>query len=166
VALSEVTFTVNGKERSLAVSPDELLVQVLRDRLDLTGTVVGCDSARCGSCTVLLNGSPVKSCTVPANQLDGDDIQTVEGLSDGDRLHPMQEAFLRHGAVQCGYCIPGMLMAAIGMLNANGPELDAAIIREGISGNICRCTGYASIVAAIADGARASKRPRSQSGAQ
>ena len=147
-------MVVNGQAVRLDVDDGEILVTVLRDRLALTGTAVGCDTAQCGACAVLLNGSAVKSCTVLAGQVHGADVVTVEGLGTANDPHPMQLAFLRHAALQCGYCTPGMLIAAVELVNQHGPDPDDATIREGLSGNICRCTGYASIVAAIADGAQ------------
>jgi aerobic carbon-monoxide dehydrogenase small subunit len=149
----DITVTVNGTPYSLEVEPRLLLVQMIREELRLTGTHIGCDTTYCGACTVLLNGMPVKSCTVLAVQADGGDILTVEGLEKDGKLHPLQEAFSEHHGLQCGYCTPGMLMSAYYLLmtNAEPTEVD---IRKGIQGNLCRCTGYSNIFTAIADASR------------
>ncbi len=130
------------------VEPRTLLVHFIRDNVGLTGTNIGCDTSSCGACTVLIGGESVKSCTVLAAQADGVDITTIEGLADGDRLHPMQEAFREHHGLQCGYCTPGMVMAAVSLL-AEIPHPTEAQVREGLEGNLCRCTGYHNIVKAI-----------------
>ncbi len=143
-----ISVTVNGTKHDSDVEPRLLLVHYLRETLGLTGTNVGCDTTSCGACTVHLNGESVKSCTVLAVQADGTSIMTIEGLADGDRLHPMQEAFRECHGLQCGYCTPGMVMAAVGILNEN-PHPTEAQVREGLEGNLCRCTGYHNIVKAV-----------------
>ncbi len=143
-----VEVTVNGQRHRREVEPRMLLVQLLREELRLTGTHIGCDTTYCGACTVLLNGEPVKSCTVLAVQADGGEILTVEGLERDGELHPLQRAFSEHHALQCGYCTPGMLMSAYALL-ARNPQPDAKQIRKGIQGNLCRCTGYQNIFTAI-----------------
>lgn len=141
-------ITVNGEDHQIYVKPKKLLVEVLRDELGLTGTKKGCNTGACGSCTVLLNDAAVKSCSLLAVQADGADVITVEGLADGAKLSLLQRAFLDHGAYQCGFCTPGMLMSATALLNEN-PNPTKEEIKEGIHGNICRCTGYNSIIRAI-----------------
>ena len=141
-------LTVNGEYHELYIKPKKLLVEVLRDELGLTGTKRACDTASCGACTVLLNRVAVKSCSLLAMQADGAEVSTVEGLAKGDKLSPLQMAFLDHGAYQCGFCTAGMLMTATGLLNEN-PFPTKEEIKEGIQGNICRCTGYNSIIRAI-----------------
>jgi carbon-monoxide dehydrogenase small subunit len=142
-------LTVNGTPHELELEPRELLVYVLRDRLRLTGTNVGCDTSSCGSCTVLLDGESVKSCTVLGVQADGAEITTIEGLAEDGELHPVQQAFHDHHALQCGYCTPGMVMASVSLI-ANGEAKDEDSIRRGLEGNLCRCTGYHNIVEAVA----------------
>jgi aerobic-type carbon monoxide dehydrogenase small subunit (CoxS/CutS family) len=144
----ELRLVVNGQPYELYVKPKTLLVEALRDHLGLTGTKRGCNSGSCGACTVILNGMAVKSCSILALQADGGEVLTVEGLASGGELHPLQEAFLDHGAFQCGFCTAGMLMSAKALLDEN-PEPDKGQIKEGIHGNICRCTGYNSIVRAV-----------------
>ena len=147
--MTAVTLTVNGTERSLEVEPRTLLVHALRDDLGLTGTNVGCDSSSCGACTVLVDGQSAKSCTMFAVQADGADIATIEGVASADgTLHPMQQAFHEHHALQCGYCTPGMVMAAISLVEEY-PGLDENGVRHGLEGNLCRCTGYQNIVDAV-----------------
>lgn len=146
-------MTVNGKEVSGVVEGRTLLVQFIRDHLGLTGTHVGCDTSQCGACTVHVNGRAVKSCSLLAAHVDGSDVKTIEGLADGDVLHPMQEAFRQHHALQCGFCTPGMVMSAIGIVNDN-PDPSEKEIREALEGNICRCTGYHNIVEAISAAAK------------
>jgi carbon-monoxide dehydrogenase small subunit len=143
-----LTLKLNGEEVTVQVKPSALLVEVLRDELELTGTKVACGEGECGACTVLLDGVPVNSCLVPALKVQGREVMTVEGLAPLGELHPLQKAFVEHGAVQCGYCTPGMLMSAKALLdhNANPTEEE---VRLAISGNLCRCTGYAKIVEAI-----------------
>jgi aerobic carbon-monoxide dehydrogenase small subunit len=146
--LRPVSLDVNGVRHDLNVEPRELLVYVLRDRLGLTGTNVGCDTSSCGACTVLLNGEAVKSCTMLGVQADGHEVLTIEGLAGDSVLHPIQEAFhLEHG-LQCGYCTPGMVMAAVSLLQENPMPTDSEI-RLALEGNLCRCTGYHNIVEAV-----------------
>ena len=144
-----IALTVNGTQHELEVEPRDLLVHVLRERLALTGTNVGCDTSSCGACTVLLDGVSVKSCTILGVQADGADITTIEGLASNGELHPVQQAFHDHHALQCGYCTPGIVMTAVSLIE-NGEATDRASIRQGLEGNLCRCTGYHNIVEAIA----------------
>ena len=143
-----VALTVNGREHRLEVEPRTLLVTLIRERLGLTGTNVGCDTTSCGACTVLLDGESVKSCTVLAVQADGAAVTTIEGLASGGTLHPVQAAFHEQHGLQCGYCTPGMVMAAVGLLREN-PTPTEAEVRSGLEGNLCRCTGYHNIVRAV-----------------
>jgi carbon-monoxide dehydrogenase small subunit len=143
-----VSFTVNKVPHELQLDPRELLVYVLRERLGLTGTVVGCDTSSCGACTVLLDGESVKSCTVLGVQADGHELLTIEGLAANGSLHPLQESFHEHHALQCGYCTSGMVLAAVSLLEEN-PRPSEDEIRHALEGNICRCTGYQNIVDAI-----------------
>jgi len=143
-----LTLTVNGQEHKVDVEDRALLVHVLRDTLDLTATNIGCDTTSCGACTVLLDGESVKSCTVLAASVDGQSVTTLEGLADGDRWHPVQEAFRDKHGLQCGFCTPGMVMAAVSLLKEN-PSPTAEQVRGGLEGNLCRCTGYHNIVAAV-----------------
>lgn len=143
-----LTMTVNGHSVTVEIDVDELLVDVLRDRLGLIGTKVGCNEGECGACTVIMDGDPVLSCLIPALRAEGRQIITIEGLSDGDTLHPLQQAFVEHGAVQCGYCIPGFIMSAKALLDVN-PHPNREQIKEAIAGNLCRCTGYVKIIEAI-----------------
>jgi carbon-monoxide dehydrogenase small subunit len=145
---SAVTITVNGAPRTAEVEPRTLLVHLLREHLNLTGTHVGCDTSNCGACTVWLDGEAVKSCTVLAVQADGCEVTTIEGISENGDLHAMQQAFHENHALQCGYCTPGMVMTAIKLLEAN-PEPTDEEIRHGLEGNLCRCTGYENIVVAV-----------------
>ncbi|MFL5799418.1 MAG: (2Fe-2S)-binding protein [Actinomycetota bacterium] len=147
--MTRVAVTVNGSPREADVEPRTLLVYFLRDQLGLTGTNVGCDTSSCGSCTVLLDGESVKSCTLLALQAEGREITTIEGLASNGELHPLQEAFHRHHGLQCGYCTPGMIMAAAGLIAEAGGPLDEHAVRDGLEGNLCRCTGYQNIVAAV-----------------
>ena len=142
-----VSMTVNGVVGDHDVEDRLLLVYYLREVLGLTGTVIGCDTTSCGACTVLLNGESVKSCTVLAAQADGAEITTIEGLGSEERLHPVQEAFRDYHGLQCGYCTAGMVMAVVSLLEEN-PDPDEALIRQGLEGNLCRCTGYHNIVRA------------------
>jgi carbon-monoxide dehydrogenase small subunit len=145
----QITLTVNGVKRELLVASNELLLNVLRDQLGLTGAKYGCGIGECGSCTVLLDGEPVLACLTLAMAVDGSDVVTVEGLSGPDgTLHPIQESFLNHGAVQCGFCTPGMILTAKALLDENSRPTEGEI-REYIRGNLCRCTGYTQIVQAI-----------------
>lgn len=150
----EVTVTVNDKSYTRDVEPRLLLVDFLRDELELTGTNIGCDTSQCGACTVHLNGEAVKACTVLAVQADGFDVTTIEGLARNGELHPMQQAFWDEHGLQCGYCTPGMIMASVKMVEKN-PNLTEKEIREGLEGNICRCTGYQNIVNAVQSAAAA-----------
>jgi aerobic carbon-monoxide dehydrogenase small subunit len=153
---ASVHVTVNGKAVSAEIDPRTLLVQLLRDQLRLTGTHVGCDTSQCGACVVHVDGRAIKSCTVLAASCDGAAITTIEGLAaQGGELHPMQEAFRQHHGLQCGYCTPGMIMAAVDIVNRKGGSVSEAVIREELDGNICRCTGYHNIVAAVKAGAAA-----------
>lgn len=145
---SAVTMTVNGAPRTAEIEPRTLLVHLLREHLNLTGTHVGCDTSNCGACTVWLDGEAVKSCTVLAVQADGREVTTIEGVSENGELHPMQRAFHESHGLQCGYCTPGMVMTAIKLLEHNPSPTDEEI-RHGLEGNLCRCTGYENIVAAI-----------------
>jgi aerobic carbon-monoxide dehydrogenase small subunit len=147
--MPSVSITVNGKKTSGTVENRTLLVQYLRETLGLTGTHVGCDTSQCGACTVHVNGRAVKSCSLLAVHCEGADVLTIEGLAQGDKLHPMQEAFRQHHALQCGFCTPGMVMSAIAIVEDNA-TLDDKTIRHQLEGNICRCTGYHNIVEAIA----------------
>ncbi len=143
-----ISMTVNGKTYTRDVEPRTLLVDFLRDSLRLTGTNIGCDTSQCGACTVHMDGLAVKSCTVLAAQADGTSITTIEGLAQDGQLHPMQQAFWDNHGLQCGYCTPGMIMAAVKLVE-NNPNLTESDIRHGLEGNICRCTGYENIVKAV-----------------
>ena len=158
MARHDIKLTVNGVEQSAQVESRLLLVHLLRENLRLTGTHIGCDTTHCGACTVLLDGEPVKSCTVLAVQADGAQITTVEGLEQNGKLHPVQEAFTEKHGLQCGYCTPGMMLTGCALLARNKSPSEAEI-REAISGNLCRCTGYKNIVASIQ---YAAERLRSQ----
>ena len=151
-----VEMTVNGKRVSAQVEARTLLVQMLREKLALTGTHVGCDTSQCGACVVHVDGKAVKSCTMLAVQANGASVTTIEGLAKGDTLHPMQEAFRDNHGLQCGFCTPGMVMTAIDLVK-NNPNPNEEQIREGLEGNICRCTGYHNIVKAVKAGAAAMK---------
>jgi carbon-monoxide dehydrogenase small subunit len=144
----ELKFKVNGQPYDIFIEPKKLLVEVLRDLIGLTGTKRGCNSSSCGACTVMLNGMSVKSCSVLALQANGAEVVTVEGLAKGNQLSPLQRSFLDHGSYQCGFCTPGMLMSSTALLTEN-PKPTKQQIKEGIDGNICRCTGYNSIIRAI-----------------
>ena len=144
-----ISLTVNGKKIDTAVDPRTLLVQLLREKLELTGTHIGCDTAQCGACTVHMNGRAIKSCSILALQVQGSEITTIEGLSTkSGELHPMQAAFRECHGLQCGFCTPGMVMSSVQLL-ADNPTADEAAIREALDGNICRCTGYQNIVKSI-----------------
>jgi carbon-monoxide dehydrogenase small subunit len=146
-----ITLTVNGRSRSVEVEPRTLLVHTLRDQLGLTGTHVGCDTSNCGACTCHVDGDSVKSCTLLSVQVDGSEITTIEGLADGETLHPMQEAFWNEHGLQCGYCTPGMIMRAVDLVqkhDGDGP-ISEEDVRSGLEGNLCRCTGYHNIVKAV-----------------
>ena len=146
--MASVSMTVNGQAVTRDVEPRTLLVEFLRQHLDLTGTHVGCDTSQCGACVVHVNGQSVKSCTVLALQAEGRDVTTIEGLAKNGELHPMQAAFREHHALQCGFCTPGMIMSAIDLVQRN-PNASEQEIREWLEGNLCRCTGYHNIVKAI-----------------
>jgi carbon-monoxide dehydrogenase small subunit len=152
-----VSVTVNGQPRTAEVEPRLLLVHFLRDNLGLTGTHVGCDTSNCGACTVHLDGISVKSCTVLAVQADGAEVGTIEGMAKGTDLHPLQEGFWAEHGLQCGYCTPGMIMAAADLLERN-PDPSEDEIREGLAGNLCRCTGYHNIVKAVQHAAQLQRR--------
>ena len=153
--MTKVSMTVNGKAVSADVDPRTLLVHFVRDNLRLSGTHVGCDTSQCGACVVHVDGKAVKSCTTLAVSVDGASVTTIEGLAQGGKLHPMQEAFRENHGLQCGFCTPGMIMSAVDIVNRKGAGLDEATIRHELEGNICRCTGYHNIVKAIGDGAAA-----------
>ncbi|CAN7143238.1 (2Fe-2S)-binding protein [Bosea sp. LjRoot90] len=153
--MANLSMTVNGKPVTATVDPRTLLVQFLRENLRLTGTHVGCDTSQCGACVVHLDGKAVKACTALALSCEGASVTTIEGLANGGTLHPMQEAFREHHGLQCGFCTPGMIMAAVDIVNRRGNSLDEKTIREDLDGNICRCTGYHNIVKAVAAGAEA-----------
>ena len=150
--MTHVAVSVNGTQREADVEPRTLLVYFLRETLGLTGTNVGCDTSSCGSCTVLLDGESVKSCTLLAAQADGREVTTIEGLASNGDLHPLQDAFHRNHGLQCGYCTPGMLLAAASYLKEN-PNPTEEDVRESLEGNLCRCTGYQNIVKSILDAA-------------
>ena len=148
--MPQVTLTVNGKQHTVQVENRTLLVEVLREKLALTGTHVGCDTSQCGACVIHIDGISAKSCTMLAVQADGHAITTIEGLAAADgTLHPMQEMFREHHALQCGFCTPGMVMSAIDLVNRHPDSLSEQEIRDGLEGNLCRCTGYHNIVKAI-----------------
>ncbi len=151
-----VSLTVNGQNVTQQVEGRTLLVQLLREQLRLTGTHVGCDTSQCGACVVLMNGASVKSCTLLALQASGADVTTIEGLADGDELHPVQEAFREHHGLQCGFCTPGMVLSAVDLLDKN-PDPSEAEVRRWLEGNLCRCTGYHNIVKAILAAAQTMK---------
>jgi aerobic-type carbon monoxide dehydrogenase small subunit (CoxS/CutS family) len=148
-----LTMTLNGQEVTVEIEPSDLLAYVLRDKLGLTGTKIGCDEGECGACTVILDGQAVDSCLLPAMKADGCEVVTVEGLAKDGELDPLQQAFIDKGAVQCGYCTPGLLMSARALLDEN-PHPSEQEIKDAIAGNLCRCTGYLKIVEAIKDVAR------------
>jgi carbon-monoxide dehydrogenase small subunit len=144
----KVSITVNGSQQSHDVEPRTLLVHYIREQAKLTGTNIGCDTSSCGACTVHLDGEAVKSCTILAAQADGGAVTTIEGLATNGEMHPMQKAFMENHGLQCGYCTPGMVMAAIGLLNENPKPTDEEV-RLGLEGNLCRCTGYTNIVKSV-----------------
>jgi carbon-monoxide dehydrogenase small subunit len=149
-----VSMTVNGRLVSAENDPRTLLVQFLREHLRLTGTHVGCDTSQCGACTVHVDGEAIKSCTTLAATCNGSSVTTIEGLAQGGKLHPMQQAFQDNHGLQCGFCTPGMIMASVDLVNREGYGIDEQTIRHGLEGNICRCTGYHNIVKAVVQGAR------------
>ncbi len=147
---SPITLKINGSEKQFPIAPWTTLLDALREHLDMTGTKKGCDHGQCGACTVLVNGKRINSCLTLAVMQEGNDIQTIEGLSKGEQLHPLQEAFIEHDAFQCGYCTPGQICSAVGLMN-EGKAHNASEIRELMSGNLCRCGAYTNIVDAIED---------------
>ena len=153
--MASVSMTVNGTAVTASIDPRTLLVQYLRETLRLTGTHVGCDTSQCGACVVHVDGKAVKSCTTLAVSCDGATVTTIEGLANGTELHPMQAAFREHHGLQCGFCTPGMIMTAVDLVNRKGGALDEHTVREELEGNICRCTGYHTIVKAVQAGAAA-----------
>ena len=148
--MTNIILTVNGKTVTKDVTPNTLLSTFIRETLHLTGTHIGCDTSQCGACSIHLDGKAIKSCSILAIQADGCEIITIEGISDGDKLHPMQEAFRNNHGLQCGYCTPGMIMSGIKLVE-NNPNISESGIRKGLEGNICRCTGYNNIVKSIAE---------------
>jgi len=163
----KITFELNGKPAAVDVAPSTLVAQLLRENLSLTGTHVGCDTSQCGACVVLLDGAPVKSCTLLAPALQGATLLTIEGLASlnrTNRLHPMQEAFHQNHGLQCGFCTPGMVMTAVALAEAN-PSPSEAEVRHGLEGNICRCTGYQNIVASVIAGAAAMREQSARASA-
>ena len=154
--MATVFLTVNGEAVSAEADADTFLVDFIRENLGMTGTHVGCDTSQCGACVVMVNGDSVKSCTMLAVQAKGADVTTVEGLADGTKLHPMQQAFHDNHALQCGFCTPGMLISSIDLTTKN-PDAGEVTIRKGLEGNLCRCTGYHNIVKAVKAGAEAMK---------
>ena len=149
-------FTLNGRAFDLEVEPRRTLIDVIRDECGFTGTHAGCEHGVCGACTIIVNGETVRSCLMFGFQAEGATIRTVESLSQGGPLHPLQEAFVEHHALQCGYCTPGFLMLAVGLLEEN-PDMDEAAMRDALSSNLCRCTGYENILKAVKDGAQRMK---------
>jgi aerobic carbon-monoxide dehydrogenase small subunit len=157
MSFHHIKLIVNGKEYALHVSSERSLLDVIREDLELTGTKRGCDKGDCAACTVLVNGEPMNSCLLLAVQADGKEITTIEGVAQGEKLDPLQEAFIKHGAVQCGYCTPGMILTSIAFLRRNtNPSREE--IQRAISGNLCRCTGYVQIIDAVESVARARKK--------
>jgi len=155
--MATIKFTVNGKARSVETEAERPLLEVLREDLGLTGTKYGCGEGQCGACTVLMDGRPVFSCITPARAAQGRKITTIEGLADGDKLHPVQQAFLDEGAMQCGYCTPGMVLRTVALIERNSKPTEAEIV-EGLNGHLCRCNGYHRIVAAVRRAAASAKR--------
>ena len=151
----QTRLTINGTSQTHDVAPATLLVELLRDDLGMTGTHIGCDTSQCGACNVLVDGVALKSCTILAVQADGKAITTIEGLANGDTLHPMQAAFREHYGLQCGFCTPGMVMAGLEIVRRRGHDLSAEDIAHDLEGNLCRCTGYVNIIKAIQAGAKA-----------
>ncbi|MDE0386426.1 MAG: (2Fe-2S)-binding protein [Defluviicoccus sp.] len=144
----EISFTVNGDARTIRVEPRKTLADAIREDCGLTGTHLGCEHGVCGACTILLDGAPVRSCLMFAAQAEGAEIRTVEGLAKGEALHPLQQAFIDHHALQCGFCTPGFLMLAVGVLERE-PDIDEQGLREALASNLCRCTGYLNILDAV-----------------
>lgn len=151
--MKEIKLTVNGKLHELTIKPWRTLLEVIRDELGLTGTKEGCGIGECGACTVIMNGNAVNSCLVLAAEANGKEILTIEGLADGDKLHPIQEAFINHGGMQCGFCTSGMILSAKVLLERN-PNPTEEEIRKGISGNFCRCTGYTKVMESIKEASK------------
>ena len=160
---AQVKIMVNGEWKTASVKPETTLLELLRETWGLTGAKRGCDEGDCGACTVLLDGQPVNACLVLAVRVNGRKVTTIEGLGDEEQPHPLQTAFVQHGALQCGYCGPGMLLSAKALLDAN-PNPTEAEVRQGLSGNLCRCTGYSKIVEAVLSASRVMKKNRSQGG--
>ena len=154
-----VNFTLNGRAQSVEVEPRRTLIDVIRDECGLTGTHAGCEHGVCGACTIIVNGETVRSCLMFGSQADGADIRTVESLSKGDQLHPLQEAFVEHHGLQCGFCTPGFLMLAFGVLEQK-PDMDEEEMRDLLSSNLCRCTGYENILKAVKDAAQRMRAAR------
>jgi len=154
--MKDIKFVLNGKSYELKIQPWRTLLEVIREDLKLTGPKEGCGQGECGSCTVIMSGKAVNSCLVPAVEADGQEIITIEGLADGENLHPIQDAFVEHAGMQCGFCTPGMIMSAKYLLDRN-PDSSLEEIKEGIAGNFCRCTGYTKIVESINAAAQAMK---------
>lgn len=152
--MTRIELTINGQVKRLDVPDETLLVDLLREREGLTGTHIGCDTSQCGACVVRINGATVKSCSILALQCDGERIETIEGVAKGKELHPVQAAFSENHALQCGYCTPGFVITAIDIIESHPDGLDARMVRDELHGNICRCTGYNNIVAAILDAAK------------
>ncbi len=161
-----IKLVINGRAVEAEVEPRTLLSQFIREQQRLTGTHVGCDTSQCGACVVHVDGKAIKSCTTLAVSCDGSTVTTIEGLQDGDNLHPMQAAFREHHALQCGFCTPGMIMAGLDIVARKGTKLDEHTIREELEGNICRCTGYHNIVKAIQTGAAAMGAAQSKQAAE
>jgi aerobic-type carbon monoxide dehydrogenase small subunit (CoxS/CutS family) len=161
--MATIRFTVNGKTRSVETEPERPLLDVLREDLGLTGTKYGCGEGQCRACTVLMDGKAIVSCVTPAHVAQGKRIITIEGLADGGRLHPVQQAFLDEDAMQCGYCTPGMIMRTVSLLESN-PKLTEAQIIEGLNGNLCRCSGYVRVIAAVKRAAAAAQKETEEAG--
>jgi carbon-monoxide dehydrogenase small subunit len=157
IDVTQVTLMVNGTEHNEDVSDYMLLADFIREKLKLTGTHIGCDTSQCGACVIHIDGISVKSCTMLAVQADGCNITTIEGLADGDVLHPMQQAFHENHGLQCGFCTPGMIMSAIELIDGK-PDISEAEIRQGLEGNLCRCTGYQNIVKSVHEAAKVERR--------
>jgi aerobic carbon-monoxide dehydrogenase small subunit len=161
--MATIRLTVNGRLRSVDTEPERPLLDVLREDLELTGTKYGCGEGQCRACTVLMDGKPIASCVTPAHMAQGRRIVTIEGLADGARLHPVQQAFLDEDAMQCGYCTPGMIMRTVSLLESNPKPTDAQII-EGLNGNLCRCSGYARVIAAVKRAAGIAQKKSEEAG--
>jgi len=159
--MTKVTITVNGEDQTREVEDRTLLVHFIRDHLQLTGTHVGCDTTQCGACTVILDGVAVKSCTILAVAADKSRLETIEGLANGDELHPVQAAFHEHHGLQCGFCTPGMIMASVNMIERHEGKLDEQTVRHELEGNLCRCTGYHNIVKSVLAAAEKYRNQRS-----